>query len=347
MSKKILLLCIFIYAKGFAMQFTPVDSFEIRMVKEQKITEAIQNGDEDKILKYIKSGLDINKRFWDGSTFLCDAIRYKQPEMIKLLLELKADPNLRTAPFKNSNDEWIPEDSPLETAIVFDSDFFTARLLLKYGANINDTDFYYGTLLHEVISGKGDMMISGRYSENNDSLIFRKNQAASMKKVQWLIKNGANVNQPDPNGNSPLYKALDFGYYDIAELLIDNGASVNINTRDGKGLLHLVESQPFLSKLINLGSDVNARTESGLTPLHFAVFSENYKKAKLLVENNADVNAKDYDSHLTPLGWLIVDSFNTEIARLLISHGAEIPDDLVKQYGWTIEIEKIKKELKR
>ena len=83
----VLAILTFSYAKGFANEPAVKDSFYIRMANEQKIGEAVQNGDGTKLLEYINSGQDINKRFWDGSTLLCNAIRYKQPEIIKLLLE--------------------------------------------------------------------------------------------------------------------------------------------------------------------------------------------------------------------------------------------------------------------
>lgn len=245
------------------------------------------------------------------------------------------------------NDNWIPEDSPLEAAIVYDSLYSYANLLIKYGANINDTDVFYGTVLHEVIRGKGSEMYRNTYSENSDTNKFRVNQNRAMEKVLWLIKNGADINAKNSFGNPPLYDAITFRYDKIAEVLIDKGSDINTAGKDGKTLLHHAESPSLLKKLIKKGADVNARGEDGLTPLHMAAFSNNFEKAKILIENNANVNIKDYDSHLSPLGWLIVDSFDPDMAKLLISHGAEIPQDLVKQYGLTDLFEKINKELRR
>jgi ankyrin repeat protein len=351
MHKKIVIILLFLILnqlKCFAGLSAAKDSFDIKISIEQKIAAAIEKGSKAKVSDYIHSLWGINRRFVGGSTFLVEAIRYKQTEIIEFLLKSGADPNLRTTSFKDVNDNWIPEDSPLEMAIVFDSAYSTAELLLKHGANINDTDIFYGTVLHEVITGKGDMTISRRYTENEkDTNKFKMNQDTALKKVLWLIKNGANVNAKNSFGDPPLYNAVSFGYFNIAEVLIDNGAAVNIAGNTGKGLLHLTESPELTLKLIKKGADVNASTNDGLTPLHFAIFSENFEKVKILVENNADVNLADYDSHLTPLGWLIVDNYSYDIAKLLISHGAKIPEDLVEKYGWKEQFEKIKNELKR
>lgn len=78
--------------------------------------------------------------------------------------------------------------------------------------------------------------------------------------VKSLIKNGANVNEKDQDGNTPLIasvrngsslllhfcfegKVIAFWIYlgrsDIAKLLIENGANVNVKDRDGNTALVL------------------------------------------------------------------------------------------------------------
>lgn len=50
----------------------------------------------------------------------------------------------------------------------------------------------------------------------------------NLELVKELIKNGANVNQPDHAGNTPLHEAALNGHYEIAKVLIENGANVNV-----------------------------------------------------------------------------------------------------------------------
>lgn len=327
----------------------PIDSFYIKIEQQQKIVDALRNGDIHKFSKYINSKykIDINKRLLGGSTLLVEAISFGQTEITRFLLKSGVDPNLRTAPFNDSNDNPIPDDSPLEAAFVYKSDFATAKLLLDYGAKINDTDVSDGTVLHEIISGKIDKQFSGFYGENEYPKQQKITEEIILEKAEWLIKNGADVNAKNFFGDTPLFKSASRGYNKITSLLLESGARVDIAANDGKTLLHYVEDAELIKKLISLGADVNAAASNGLTPLHLAIFSGNYEKAKLLVENRADVNAEDYESRLTPLGWLVIEMFDSKIAKLLISHGAIIPEELVKQYGMGDEIAKIKKELGR
>ena len=45
-----------------------------------------------------------------------------------------------------------------------------------------------------------------------------------LDELKWLVSKGADVNIKDDNGKTALAKALELGYYEIAEFLIDNGA---------------------------------------------------------------------------------------------------------------------------
>ena len=52
--------------------------------------------------------------------------------------------------------------------------------------------------------------------------------------------------------------------------------------------------------LIENGADVNANSESCVTPLHLASFEGNYETMEILIEHGADVTAKD-TSDRTPM----------------------------------------------
>ena len=73
------------------------------------------------------------------------------------------------------------------------------------------------------------------------------------------------------------------------------------------------------------GADVNAK-EKGGTPLHYAVGTGHKVIAVLLIAEGADVNAKS-DSGSTPLDWAIRRNV-TETADLIRKHGGKTGEEL-------------------
>jgi ankyrin repeat protein len=59
-----------------------------------------------------------------------------------------------------------------------------------------------------------------------------------------------------------------------------------------------------------------------ITPLHWAVFAGNTEVAALLIQEGADVNARDVNQK-TPLHWAASRGM-TEVAALLIEKGADV-----------------------
>ena len=71
------------------------------------------------------------------------------------------------------------------------------------------------------------------------------------------------------------------------------------------------------------GADVNAKDNSGDTPLHIASFERHTEIAELLIAKGADVNAEGRRNDYTPLH-TAADMGAKEIAELLIAKGAEV-----------------------
>jgi ankyrin repeat protein len=78
-----------------------------------------------------------------------------------------------------------------------------------------------------------------------------------------------------------------------------------------------------IERLIQIGSDVNASTRKGYTPLHLAIETESFRLVSILIEHNANVNAVTYGEKLSPLH-MAVSKCLTRITQLLIAKGASV-----------------------
>jgi ankyrin repeat protein len=92
--------------------------------------------------------------------------------------------------------------------------------------------------------------------------------------VQLLVEEGADVNaQTKVGGLTPLRYAIMEGNYLMAEYLIDNGADVNQKNEHGWTPMHTAARYgeiDILNLLIENGADISPRTEEGLTPTRVA-----------------------------------------------------------------------------
>ena len=76
-----------------------------------------------------------------------------------------------------------------------------------------------------------------------------------------------------------------------------------------------------VKQYLDAGTDVNAKEENGVTPLHQAARNGHKEIAELLIAKGADVNVKNEDGE-TPLDWANWRS-HAETADLLRKHGAK------------------------
>ncbi|MDR2583605.1 MAG: methylmalonyl-CoA mutase family protein [Fibromonadaceae bacterium] len=118
----------------------------------------------------------------------------------------------------------------------------------------------------------------------------------------------------------------------IRQFIEANVPSINYTNEAGLTMLHLTaeydENVEVAKVLISMGANVNAKEQSGLSPLHIAVTYGNIKVAEILISNGANVNAKE-DNGMTPLHIAAVAKNtaagrNVEIAKILIHHGANV-----------------------
>ncbi|CAN5500115.1 hypothetical protein BH09BAC6_BH09BAC6_32670 [soil metagenome] len=94
--------------------------------------------------------------------------------------------------------------------------------------------------------------------------------------ARYLVLKGADVNMPSNNGFHvyPIHSAAAGNYTDIARMLIENNAGVNVKQQAGATPLHSAAQNGNIELLILLlehGAEVNIRMEGGKLPADLAL----------------------------------------------------------------------------
>ena len=113
-----------------------------------------------------------------------------------------------------------------------------------------------------------------------------------------LIKT-AGVNILDGEARTPLINAVSRGKAEVISWLLENGAEIDQQDRDGWSALHYAVSGKhvdFAANLLQRGANVGLKDVYGNTPLWTATFNardKNYALVKLLVNGGADPTSKN------------------------------------------------------
>ncbi|MFB0553289.1 MAG: ankyrin repeat domain-containing protein [Phycisphaerae bacterium] len=134
-----------------------------------------------------------------------------------------------------------------------------------------------------------------------------------------------------------LHDAARDGDIDQVQLLLSKGADVNEKNRMGWTPLHTAiqnRRQALIEPLIAKGADINATNNRGQTPLMAAVYIGQKDAVELLIAKGADINVIGGGDNALSLA---KKRRNQEIVDLLVKHGAKEPslEDLMgdRYYG--------------
>mmetsp|Transcript_57856 Transcript_57856/g.126823 ORF Transcript_57856/g.126823 Transcript_57856/m.126823 type:complete len:325 (+) Transcript_57856:304-1278(+) len=115
--------------------------------------------------------------------------------------------------------------------------------------------------------------------------------------AEYLLSAGANATVADVNGSTAMHFVNNVT---LASALAERGAVVTANSQ-GELPLHTISARSrstlVLSKLLDLGANLNARTQSGRTALHYAAEAGNLEAAEWLLEQGSDAYATDDESN--------------------------------------------------
>jgi ankyrin repeat protein len=137
---------------------------------------------------------------------------------------------------------------------------------------------------------------------------------------ELLTTNAQLVNAKTAAGLSAVLLATYHGRNEIAKLLIDRGARLDIFEAAATGTQERVEQL-----LHKDPTCLNSYSADGWTPLHLAVFFGRINIVQLLLNKGADINAPSKnDQRVMPLHSALANPHNAAVAQLLIERGADL-----------------------
>jgi ankyrin repeat protein len=143
------------------------------------------------------------------------------------------------------------------------------------------------------------------------------------------VKHPEHVNARCGRLVSPLAAALSRKHFEVAELLHELGADVNIRSNRDWTILHRASRGGFVDTarwLLNHGADANPQEHDGWTPLHLATVNKKLEIVQMLLGRNADIHTQSATGevavHLAACYY--APHFQINILRLLLDKGADV-----------------------
>lgn len=177
--------------------------------------------------------------------------------------------------------------------------------VVQKAVNFKDADYARWSCLHYA-AARGDLSV-----------------------IHRMLDYGADIDQHNAAGRTPLAEAAKSGELAAVQLLIRKGAQVNVfDTESGFTPLHLAAQYnhpAVVRRLLASGANVNARNQWSQTPLWQTAWQDwhgNTEVAHILVAQGAQLDIADEKGH-TPLH-MAARAGNTPMAKYLIAQGADV-----------------------
>ncbi|XP_036097749.1 ankyrin-2 isoform X35 [Molossus molossus] len=152
------------------------------------------------------------------------------------------------------------------------------------------------------------------------------------KSAALLLQNDHNADVQSKSGFTPLHIAAHYGNVNVATLLLNRGAAVDFTARNGITPLHVASKRGntnMVRLLLDRGGQIDAKTRDGLTPLHCAARSGHDQAVELLLERGAPLLARTKNG-LSPLH-MAAQGDHVDCVRHLLQHKAPV-DDVTLDY---------------
>ncbi|KAM8738947.1 ankyrin-3-like isoform 41-T41 [Acanthopagrus schlegelii] len=255
---------------------------------------AARAGNLEKVLDYLKSGVEINICNQNGLNALHLASKEGHVEVVAELLKLEAAVDAAT---KKGNTALHIASLAGQTEVV--------KELVNNGANVN------------------------AQSQNGFTPLYMAAQENHLEVVRFLLENSASQSMATEDGFTPLAVALQQGHDQVVSLLLENDTKGKVrlpalhiaarkdDTKAAALLLQNDHNADVESKMM-----VNRTTESGFTPLHIAAHYGNINVATLLLNRGAAVDFMARND-ITPLH-VASKRGNSNMVKLLLDRGSKI-----------------------
>lgn len=143
--------------------------------------------------------------------------------------------------------------------------------------------------------------------------------------VQLLLENGADIEVKNSNGLTPLHSAAERGNEAVAYLLLKKGVDIEAKDESGWMALHSAARgghKAITRLLLAAGGDIDAKDKSGSTALHEAAGSGHDAIVRLLLDNGANIEANNYNKWTTLHS--AAEGGNEAVVRLLLVKRANV-----------------------
>ncbi|XP_075890000.1 ankyrin-2b isoform X4 [Nelusetta ayraudi] len=328
---------------------------------------AARAGNIDKVLEYLKGGVDISTCNQNGLNALHLAAKEGHMDLVQELLDRGAPVDSAT---KKGNTALHISSLAGQGEVV--------KILVKRGADINSqsqngfTPLYMAAqenhldVVRYLLENGGNqstatedgftpLAIALQQGHNQVVSILLENDTKGKvrlpalhiaarkddtKSAALLLQNDHNadvqskmmVNRTTESGFTPLHIAAHYGNVNVATLLLNRGAAVDFTARNGITPLHVASKRGntnMVGLLLDRGSQIDAKTRDGLTPLHCAARSGHDASVELLLERGAPLLARTKNG-LSPLH-MAAQGDHVECVKHLLQHKAPV-DDVTLDY---------------
>ncbi|MEJ0037703.1 MAG: ankyrin repeat domain-containing protein [Gammaproteobacteria bacterium] len=275
------------------------------------LVEAAVVGNAEIIKKLLKGGADVESANADGQTALMVIARSSNVEAAKLLL--KAGANV------NAHETWRGQTALMWAAAQSQPEM--VRLLVSHRAEVNARS----SLTNFERQVTAEPRMQQRPSGGLTPLLYAA-RSGCLACAEELVRSGADINLPDPDGVTPLVMAgLNFGF-DVGALLVKKGAELNVWDTWGRSPLYAVvdmNTLPTGGRADRPSSD--ATTGTALVKMMLERGANPNLQIKIVPPLRSLRDDRGPDGVLqvgtTPLA-RAAKGGDVEVVRLLLAHGA-------------------------